>query len=641
MKAYLPFIVIGVFTGSLYALAAAGLVLTYKTSGIFNFAHGAVGMFSAYVFFHFHVSWGWPTLPSILIAVLGFAPLMGILLDRGLLRWLEGAGTVAYIVATLGLLVLLQGLAVVWKTGERFTIEPYFPLDRHKLGDVFVTTEQLLVVAIVLAVGLALVAFFRFTSLGLKTRAVVTNRELTGLVGTNSGAVTTGSWILGCVIAALSAILFVPTLGLDPVNLTLLVLTAVAAATAGRLTNLPVTMVAGFALGVAQSLTTKAVAPHLGLLGIPSSLPFIVLFLIMVFSPKRAFKGATSGEEKTGTGVVGPEKVRLASIAVVTAGAAFLPLVLKEFQLVTATHTIGMVLVFASLSLLVGLGREISLCHAIFAGFAATTLSHFLSAGVPYLPALLLAALVMVPVAALVAIPSLRLSGLFLALATFGFGKMVQDILFPTSLAFGRSGVAAIPRPSLFNGPVAFYYLVLAITVIGVLVVEVVRVGRLGRILRAVADSPTAIQSLGVNPTASRVFVFCLSAFLAGLGGGLIGSLFQNINPSSFEFSQSLLWVTVLVAAGARTFGGSVLAAVLLIATPAFVRNETITLWQPVAFGMTAMVMAQLPNGLVGLLSRQPDWSRLAGAARWRQDRRRATERYVNVALAQAAAAER
>ena len=641
MKAYLPFIVIGVFTGSLYALAAAGLVLTYKTSGIFNFAHGAVGMFSAYVFFHFHVSWGWPTLPSILIAVLGFAPLMGILLDRGLLRWLEGAGTVAYIVATLGLLVMLQGLAVVWKTGERFTIEPYFPLDKHKIGDVFVTTEQLLVVGIVLAVGFALVAFFRFTSLGLKTRAVVTNRELTGLVGTNPGAVTTGSWILGCVIAALSAVLFVPTLGLDPVNLTLLVLTAVAAATAGRLTNLPVTMTAGFALGVAQSLTTKAVAPHLGLLGIPSSLPFIVLFLIMVFSPKRAFKTSTGGEEKTGTGVVGPEKVRLGSIAVVTAGAALLPAVLKEFQLVTATHTVAMVLIFASLSLLVGLGREISLCHAVFAGFAATTLSHFLSGGVPYLPALVLAALVMVPVAALVAIPSLRLSGLFLALATFGFGKMVQDILFPTSLAFGRSGVAAIPRPSLFNGPVAFYYLVLGITVVGVLIVEVVRVGRLGRILRAVADSPTAVQSLGVNPTASRVFVFCLSAFLAGLGGGLIGSLFQNINPSSFEFSQSLLWVTVLVAAGARTFGGSVTAAVLLIATPAFIRSETITLWQPVAFGLTAMVMAQLPNGLVGLVSRRPDWSRLAAQARWRQDRRRATERYANVALARAAAAER
>ncbi|HLJ08791.1 MAG TPA: branched-chain amino acid ABC transporter permease, partial [Acidimicrobiia bacterium] len=325
-------------------------------------------------------------------------------------------------------------------------------------------------------------------------------------------------------------------------------------------------------------------------------------------------------------------KVPFGRLGVFVAVAAFLPAVLSGFQLVTATHTIAMVLIFASLSLLVGLGRQISLCHAVFAGFAATTLSHFLSAGIPYLLALVLAALVMVPVAAAVAIPSIRLSGLFLALATFGFGKLVQDILFPTSLAFGTSSVAAIPRPALFKGPVAFYYLVLGVVAVGVLIVEIVRAGRLGRILRALADSPTAVRSLGVNPTSSRVLVFCLSAFLAGLGGGLIGSLIQNLNIYSFDFSQSLIWVTILVAAGARTFGGSVTAAVLLIAAPTLFHSETITNWQPVLFGLGAMFLAQTPNGLVGLL-RQPDWSGLAARAGWRQDRRRAQERYAYAML--------
>jgi branched-subunit amino acid ABC-type transport system permease component len=641
MRNYLPFIVIGIFSGSLYALAAAGLVLTYKTSGVFNFAHGAVGMFAAYVFYHFHVTWGWATAPSIAIAVLGFAPLMGILLDRGLLRWLEGAGTVAYIVSTLGLLVFLQGMAIVWKTGERFSVEPYFPLDTHKIGDLFVTSEQALVVGIVLAIGLGLTAFFRFTTIGLKTRAVVANRELTGLVGTNPRAVTTTSWILGCCIAALSAILFVPTLGLDPVNLTLLVLTAVAAATAGRLTNLPVTMAVGFALGVAQSVMTKVVASHHGLVGVPTSLPFILLFAVMVFSGKKAFGTTAAKEERTtGRASSGPAKLPLPKIAFFVAAAACLPAVLEGFQLVTATHTIAMVLIFASLSLLVGLGRQISLCQAVFAGFAATTLSHFLSAGMPYLFALILAALVMVPVAAAVAFPSIRLSGLFLALATFGFGKLIQDILFPTSLAFGTSSIVAIPRPELFKGPVAFFYLVLGVTAVGVVVVEVVRVGRLGRILRALADSPTGVQSLGINPTASRVLVFCLSAFLAGLGGGLIGSLIQNLNIYSFDFSQSLIWVTVLVAAGASTFGGSVTAAVLLIAGPTLVQSETVTEWQPVLFGLGAMILAQTPNGLVGLF-RMPDWSGLAARAGWRQDHRRARERHAHAILTHAAATER
>jgi ABC-type branched-subunit amino acid transport system permease subunit len=163
-----------------------------------------------------------------------------------------------------------------------------------------------------------------------------------------------------------------------------------------------------------------------------------------------------------------------------------------------------------------------------------------------------------------------------------------------------------------------------------------VRVGRLGRILRALADSPTGVQSLGINPTASRVLVFCLSAFLAGLGGGLIGSLIQNLNIYSFDFSQSLIWVTVLVAAGASTFGGSVTAAVLLIAAPTLVQSETITEWQPVLFGLGAMILAQTPNGLVGLF-RMPDWGGLAERAGWRQDQRRARERYAHTILTRAA----
>ena len=99
---FLPFIIIGLFTGAVYSLAAAGLVLTYKTSGVFNFAHGAIGMFSAFIFFHLRSEWGWPTPVAIAVAVLVFGPFMGLLLDRVLLRWLEGGTAAAYVVASLG-----------------------------------------------------------------------------------------------------------------------------------------------------------------------------------------------------------------------------------------------------------------------------------------------------------------------------------------------------------------------------------------------------------------------------------------------------------------------------------------------------------------------------------------------------------
>jgi ABC-type branched-subunit amino acid transport system permease subunit len=221
-----------------------------------------------------------------------------------------------------------------------------------------------------------------------------------------------------------------------------------------------------------------------------------------------------------------------------------------------------------------------------------------------------------------VAIPAIRLSGLFLALATFGFGVLAQYLIFGTKFAFGTKALRTLSRPELFGvsfaGDRAFYYFVLAVVVAGVLAIEVVRVTRLGRLLRALADSPTATESVGVNPTASRVIVFCLTAFLAAVAGGLLGSLTQVVNPTSFDFSQSLFWIAVLVTAGPATLGGAVLSAVLLVTVPAIFTARAVTQWQPVAFGVMAIALAQAPNGLAGLW-RTPDFSALARASAWRR----------------------
>jgi len=637
MRQYLPFVVIGLFTGAVYALAAAGLVLTYKTSGVFNFGHGAIGMFAAYVFYHLKTAWAWGTVPAIAVALFVFAPFMGVLLDRVLFRWLGSAGLATYVVASLGLLVFLQGLAVVWKGGNTYRINPFFPTNTFRVpgvSGVYVTVEQALVVGIAVAAGVALTAFFRFTSLGLRTRAVVNDRELTSLVGISPGLVTTLSWMLGCFFAALSAILFVPSLGLDSVLLTLLVLTALGAAAAGRLTSIPITMAAAFAIGVGQSLLVKAVGTRSGLSGLPTSLPFIVLFVILFFARRTTFALPSRAQERVAVvaarrGAAGVRRMPVAQLALLAGAALIVPAVVSGYRLGTATTAVAMVLVFSSLGLLLGLSRQVSLCHAMFVSFGATNLSLLLRSHVPYLPALLLAALLVVPLGVIVAIPSIRLSGLFLALATFGFGKLAQDVLYPTSLAFGARSLASVPRPAAFRGPVAFYYLVVAVAFAGVVVVELLKASRLGRTLRALADSPTAVESLGVNPVASRVIVFCVSAFLAGLAGGLMGTLVQSITPSSFDFFLSLLWVTVLVAAGASTLGGSVLAAGLLVVVPAVITSTKVTEWQPVAFGLAAMIFAQLPNGIMTLV-RMPDWSAAWQRVSWKaHHQHRARERHA------------
>jgi ABC-type branched-subunit amino acid transport system permease subunit len=187
----------------------------------------------------------------------------------------------------------------------------------------------------------------------------------------------------------------------------------------------------------------------------------------------------------------------------------------------------------------------------------------------------------------------------------------------------GAKATRVITRPEFLGmslkGDRAFYLFVVAIVLAGVVAVEVVRVTRLGRSLRALADSPVALQSLGVNPMSSQVLVFCLSAFLAGIAGALIGTLTAAINAEAYGFLESLIWVTVLIAAGRETLLGAIVAAALLFALPSVFTSPTVREWQPVAFGLGAIILAQAPNGLVGLLKLQrPDFVRLAAASRWR-----------------------
>src|SRR5581483_9146995 len=186
--------------------------------------------------------------------------------------------------------------------------------------------DQAIVVGIAVAAGLALAHFFSGTHLGLKTKAVVGDPELTELVGSDSRAITTISWVLGTVFAALSGILMAPVVGLDAVLLTLLVVQAFGAAVVGRLRSLPLTNLGAYGIAVVAALSTKYVANYRSLIGLPTALPFIVLFAVLIFSPKSAFVEVT---ERTDVrrlvdrpGVRGRRGAQYSRLGAVIAGAA-------------------------------------------------------------------------------------------------------------------------------------------------------------------------------------------------------------------------------------------------------------------------------------------------------------------------------
>jgi branched-subunit amino acid ABC-type transport system permease component len=627
MRQYLPYLVVGVTTGAVYAIASMGLVVTYSTSGVFNFAHGAVGTFATYVFFTLRVDAHLPTPIAAGVALLGVAPLMGVVIDRVLLRRLEGAPPATYVVTSLGLLVALQGLAVAVFGKDTRSVAAIFPRRTFRLFDVNVGIDQAIVVGIAVLVAAGLAGLLLHTRFGLRMRAVVDDRELSGLAGIDAAATTTASWILGCVLAAGAGILFAPFVQLDAVLLTLLVIQAFGAAVVGRLSSIPLTNLGAYAIAIGAALATKYATGRPSLSGLPTSLPFLVLFGVLVFAGRGWRRGDGEGRAAPAWQGTAAGRFPLRALGAGAALAAALPLVLNSSRLLTATATLIFVLIFASLSLVVGLSRQVSLCHAVFAVFGATTLSHLVAGGVPSPVAVVAASLAVVPVGAVVAIPAIRLSGLFLALATLGFGILAQYLLFPTEAVFGADSLARIPRTGWLAGDHAFYYVVLAAVTVSVAAVRLVWGSRLGRTLRALADSREAVESLGVEPTTARVLVFCLASFLAALGGCLLGLLFQVVNLTSFDFFQSLVWVTVLVAAGALSLGGSMLAALLWVALPAAVSSPTVGDWLPVAFGLAAIVLAQVPDGLAGAIWRAEGIGALAERRSFRLDRRRRAER--------------
>lgn len=593
MSGLLPFIINGLVTGSVYGLVAMGLVLTYKTTGVFNFAHGAVATGAAYLFFELQSrnSVPWPVallLTVLLVAGVG-APVMELMGRR-----LRNVPVATQVVATIGLLLAIQGICVAIFGAVAMSFPSYLSQKTVRLPGVYVGVDQIVVFVVAALLAVALFVFFRRTRAGLSMQAVVDNPDLVGLGGTSPVRVRTIAWAVGLGAAALSGVLLGPSVGLNAPFLTLLVVQAFGAAAVGGFSNLPLVYVGGLALGVPAAIITKYGPGHQWLQGVPSSLPFLFLLAVMLIAPRRLARRAAPARMPSAAGPR-PLPVWLRRGGpVVALGLALAVPGLVGTRLPLYSGGAAYVVLFVSLALLVRTSGQTSLCHAGFMAVGASSFSHFAhGAGLPWGVALLVAGLVAVPVGALVAVPAIRLSGIYLALATFGFGVLLQELAYRQSFMFGRHGPLPVPRPAGFGGDTAFYYVILAVAVLSCLLVTALNRQRLGRLLRALADSPLALSAQGVDVNVTRVIVFCLSAFLAAIAGALLAALSGSVDVAPFDPFQSLLYLAVLAIAGSGQLRAPVIAAVLLAVLPAYLAgSDTVATYEPVAFGVGALAVA-------------------------------------------------
>ena len=377
----------------------------------------------------------------------------------------------------------------------------------------------------------------------------------------------------------------------------------------------------GLLVGIAGSLTTKYAGSITWLSGLPPAIPFIVLFVALVVTPK-----AKLAERRVVTTLpvqkswYAPWRVRGVMFAI---GLVVLCLVPEPGrrppghlgQLPGRRHPVAVA------GLLVRVSGQISLCHLAFAAVGAAAFGHFTdSYHLPWLLALLLAMLVAVPVGAIVAIPAIRLSGLFLALATLGFGILLQYLFYSTNLMFGltTSGIPA-PRPdvSIFGLSLAsdkgFYYVLLIAAVLSTAVIMVIQRSRLGRLLGALADSPLALETQGATTNVIKVLVFCLSAAFASLAGALIAIEFHYAVGANYDPFQSLVYVALVVIAIGGEPWYALIAALGVSIIPGYFTSSNVTTYLQIFFGVMAAAYAVFAEQDGGRAAARPPAPRPSG----------------------------
>lgn len=626
MTEIIAYTIFGIVTASIYAIAASGLVVTYTTSGVFNLAHGATGMFGAFVYWQLRFAWNWPAWFSLIVVVGVLAPLFGCVLEKVLMRGLSDATEATKLAVTIGVLVALVGAAIwIWDPNTSRRFPAFYTGNKVKILGTYVTADQLITIGIGVVVAIALRLLLYRTRIGLDMRAVVDDRALVLLNGGRPDRASMTAWAVGSSLAALAGILIAPYLQLSVVPLTLLVVNAYAAAVIGRLRSLPMTIVGALIIGLLQSyavgyLPTSTV---IWLQHVPDTIPIIVLFVALLVLPHQRLRGAVARRGRESFPVP-TYKMALTGAGVVIGLALLVGPLLGTQPLFSMSSGFGLGIVGLSLVPLLGYGGQISLCQMTYAGVGALVYAHATKGGSAV--GLVLAFVATAVVGALTALPAIRLRGLYLALATAAVAEFFDNFVFglPKLTIFGHripiflngtlpAARVKIPFVNVQSDHVYFVFLAVAFTVVGIFIVALRR-SRYGRMLIAMRESPAACAMLGLRLTTVKLAVFALSAGIAGVGGVLLAGLSTQVAPDTYSFFQSLPLLLLIMAGGVAMVSGAFFGAIALGLFSAI--GAASTLFNRVSTvlpGLVGIGLGQQPNGvaadigagLAGLVTRR------------------------------------
>jgi ABC-type branched-subunit amino acid transport system ATPase component/branched-subunit amino acid ABC-type transport system permease component len=608
---FFQFAVLGLGAGGAYAIAGVGLTQIYRGSGVLNLAHGAMAFFSAVLFVWAYQVWHLPFVVAALIAVVA-AALIGALVEVLVMRKLRDAAPLVRIIATLGVMAVLQQ-AVPLIFGGNFqnqSVNSFYPSGAVKLGSsVGLTYDRIIVVGVTLVLGVILRVVMSGTKFGLATTAGAENPLVASTMGVNTKLVGLLNWVIGSALAGLAGVLLVPILAsLAPNPLVLLIIPVLAAAMIGRFSSYALTIGGGLVIGIGQSLLVEYQTRIFGQKlsgGWPDALPFLIIIVILMAGgttfPRR-------GELASRLPRVGRTTVSPLVGVVVSVAAAALVFVCSN-QLATQFATMAAVgIVGLSLVVITGLAGQTALAQLSISGIAAmvaAALSH--SFGWPFLAVLVVGVAAGAAAGIIFALPAFRTRGPTLAIATLGVGYALENVLYTNgNLTLSNIyGGTPVKSPSLFGLSIdgtahPQRYAALVVLVLGLIAVGVsnLRASPTGRRLLAVRSSERAAASAGIGLARSKTAAFVVAAAIASVGGVLLAFQNDSVTYDAYDILNSLNLVIFTLIGGVGYILGPLFGAVISpsgIFTFIFFGHDSVQRWL-ITIGGVGLIMSLIYN---------------------------------------------
>jgi sulfate-transporting ATPase len=600
------FAVLGLGLGAMYALAGQGIVVIYRGSGVINFAQGAIGTAAAYLAWELQNA-GWP-FGWVFVAGVALSGVLGMAMQILVMRPLRRASSLVRLVATLGVLVILQAFLTLRYDGNVTLVTGPLPttLLRPFGGNVVINEDRLWLLAIAILVTVLLWIGYRWTNFGRATTAVAENPRAASSLGWSPDFIATANWGLGCALAGAAGILLAPVISLEVAAFTSLVLAALAAALVGNFSSFPMTLAAGLLIGVITSeLTRFSTTP-----GLADTVPFFVIVAMVVISgralPIRGF--LFDRLPRLGTGRLRPALIVPA--AIVTFG--LITQIRSAAWADSVTTTFGVATILLSIVVVTGYAGQISLAQYAFAGIGALIAGRLVATtSVPFEAALVIGVAGTVPIGLLFALPAVRTRGVKLAIITLGLGAAVDQMVFQNPNYTGGLIGTNVGVRHLFGlnidgvtHPQRYAAFVFALFVLAAVAVTNLRRGRSGRRLIAVRTNERAAAALGISPWSVKLYAFGLAAAIAALGGILLSFSSDNIVYSGFVSFQSITAMGQALIGGIGFMIGPLIGSMFVPGSLGAMVLAFPSEWLPfIAGGVLIIILLVHPDGAAPALT--------------------------------------